>query len=321
MLISLISLIRHYHREWISTFAMSTDVQKKTSFYWKSAASGAIAACFTHVIMVPVDVVKTRMQLAPGIYPNTRTAFRTILKGEGLRGLSLGLGPTNYGYLTQGAFKYGLYELFKANFPRLIGQERAEQNRLLLYLTAGMTAEVIADIFLTPFEAVRIRMVSEPTFARGTLNGIFKITTTEGIVGLYKGFAPLVMKQVPYTAVKLTTFEACEEVIYDRLPPREQLSKGIQLMITTISGFIGGVASAVASHPADTLLTRINVKKGGMWAVLRETGFMGLWAGLLPRMGMVGTLAALQLLTYDAAKVTLFALPTSQGIKQHQNKS
>jgi solute carrier family 25 phosphate transporter 3 len=294
----------------------STVCQKDPSFYTKAAASGALAACFTHVIMVPLDVVKTRMQLSPTAYPNAATAVRTIRSNEGIRGLTLGLGPTNYGYLTQGAFKYGLYELFKTNFPKLIGQQRAEQNATLLYLAAGMTAEAIADIFLTPFEAVRIRMVSQPGFASGTIAGMRKVVAMEGVRGLYKGFAPLLMKQVPYTAVKLATFEACEEFLYSHLK-REEMSNGAQLAVTTVSGFVGGVASAVVSHPADTMLTKINVTEGGLGSVLRQTGITGIWAGLLPRMGMVGVLAALQLLVYDAAKVTLFGLPTSQGIKTH----
>lgn len=296
----------------------ATMATKDGSFYLKSAMSGGIAACFTHFIMVPVDVVKTRMQLEPMAYPNTQSALRSILKSEGPKGLTLGLGPTNYGYFVQGMFKYGLYEYFKNNFARILGQERAERNAHLLYLTAGMTAEAVADVFLTPFEAVRIRLVADPAYSSGTFGAIRRVVGTEGLSGLYRGFAPLVMKQVPYTAVKLTVFEATEELLYDHLlpQPRSDLSSATQLGVSAVSGFVGGVASAVASHPADTLLTRVNVSKSGVWTVLRQLGFSGIWSGLMPRMGMVGVLAALQLLVYDTAKVVLFGLPTSQGIKQ-----
>ena len=294
------------------------NIRKDPAYYAKSACSGALAACFTHFIMVPMDVVKTRMQLSKSIYPNTRSAFRTIWAKEGLRGLSLGLGPTNYGYLTQGFFKYGLYEFFKTNFAKLVGQEKAERNAFFLYLAAGMTAEAIADVFLTPFEAIRIRLVSNPMYASGTFSGIGLMARTEGMRGLYKGFIPLVMKQVPYTAVKLATFEMMEELFYDHLIsiPRQDLSNVAQLGVTTASGLVGGVASAIASHPADTLLTKINASKQGFWSIVQSVSFSNIWAGLMPRMGMVGVLAALQLLVYDAAKVTLFGLPTSQGIKK-----
>lgn len=296
-----------------------TIPRKDASFYAKAATSGGIAACFTHFIMVPVDVVKTRMQLAPAVYPTTQKAFQSILKGEGWRGLALGLGPTNYGYFVQGMFKYGLYEYFKTNFAKILGQECAEKNVHLLYLTAGMTAEAVADVFLTPFEAARIRLVANPKFSVGTASAIRQIVLMEGVSGLYKGFVPLVMKQVPYTAVKLTVFEAAEELLYGRFltKSRHELSNSIQLGVTTVSGFVGGVVSAIASHPADTILTRVNVAGDGkVWPILKQMGLRGIWVGLMPRMGMVGVLAALQLLVYDAAKVALFGLPTSQGIKK-----
>lgn len=291
--------------------------ERDPSFYGKAALSGSIAACFTHFIMVPMDVVKTRMQISKLQYPDTRSAFRTIWKSEGIRGLLLGLGPTNYGYFTQGFFKYGLYEIFKSTFPKVIGQERAERNAFCLYLVAGMTAEAIADIFLTPFEAIRIRLVSNSDYTKGTFQGIRDITRLEGRIGLYKGLIPLMMKQVPYTAVKLATFEMMEELFYDHLisTPRDNLSNSTQLAVTMVSGLVGGVASAIASHPADTLLTKINASEHGVWAALKGTSWQGIWAGLVPRMGMVGVLAALQLLVYDASKVTLFGLGTSRGIK------
>jgi len=236
-------------------------------------------------------------------------------------GLLLGFGPTNYGYLTQGFFKYGLYEYFKTTFAKMVGQQKADSNATLLYLVAGMTAELIADVALTPFEAIRIRMVADPEYARGTASGIYKIYATEGMSTLYKGFIPLVLKQVPYTAVKFAVFEGMLELIYDKIlkKPRHELSKTTQLAVSFVSGFVGGVVSAVASHPADTMLTRVNVAKGSVFVALmdaiRALGFRGIWAGVVPRMGMVGTLAALQLFVYDAAKVYLFGLPTSQGIK------
>ncbi len=79
---------------------------KDSSYYLRSAVSGAIAACTTHVIMVPVDVIKTKMQLNPSQYSTTRGAFGRIVSTEGVAGLMHGLGPTNHGYLTQGFFKY-----------------------------------------------------------------------------------------------------------------------------------------------------------------------------------------------------------------------
>ena len=52
-------------------------------------------------------------------------------------------------------------------------------------------AEFIADIFLCPLEATRIRLVSEPTFAKGVMDGMPKLAATEGMMkGFYSGADP-----------------------------------------------------------------------------------------------------------------------------------
>jgi solute carrier family 25 phosphate transporter 3 len=58
------------------------------------------------------------------------------------------------------------------------------------------------------------------------------------------------------------------------------------------------------SHPADTLVSYLNKAPGaGIGAAVKELGFAGLWAGLGPRIIMIGTLTALQWFIYDGVKV------------------
>jgi len=305
-------------------------------YFYKAGAAGSIACFFTHVGMVPLDVIKTRMQISRQLYPNFLTATKVILAKEGAGGLALGFGPTLYGYSAQGALKYGLYEYFKVKYASMVGHDIAHNHASAVYLAAGMTAEAIADVALTPMEAIRIKLVSQPNYARGTFSGLYKLAQEQGLRGWYQGFVPLVLKQVPYTAVKFCVFEATLKGIDAVLPhPRAEYNKRVQLGITFAAGFVGGVAGAAASHPADTLLTAVNVRSedaaahthGGpapsVWSSLRaassELGWSGIWRGLFPRMGMVGVLAAFQLWIYDAAKVMVFHLPVTQGIPSLQH--
>lgn len=56
--------------------------------------------------------------------------------------------------------------------------------KTLLYLTASASAEFIADIALCPFEAVKVRIQTTiPPFAKGTFDGISKVTAKEGTAG------------------------------------------------------------------------------------------------------------------------------------------
>lgn len=84
-------------------------------FYATSGFAGAVAASITHVILVPADVIKTRIQIDKIKYPSFGSAFRTLVKEEGMSSLALGLSPTLVGYCSQGFLKYGLYEYFKVS--------------------------------------------------------------------------------------------------------------------------------------------------------------------------------------------------------------
>jgi solute carrier family 25 phosphate transporter 3 len=64
-----------------------------------------------------------------------------------------------------------------------------------VYLASAGAAEFFADIALCPLEATRIRMVSEPGFAKGLVEGFSKIAKNEGIGAFYGGFGPILLKQ------------------------------------------------------------------------------------------------------------------------------
>lgn len=88
--------------------------------------------------------------------------------------------------------------------------------------------------------------------------------------------------------------------------PREQCTKGEQLVVTFAAGYIAGVFCAIVSHPADTVVSKMNAVKGSSAGeTLKKLGLMGVWQGLTPRIIMIGTLTAAQWFIYDAVKVWL----------------
>lgn len=69
-------------------------------------------------------------------------------------------------------------------------------------------------------------------------------------------------------------------------------------------GYIAGVFCAIVSHPADTVVSKLNQAKGASaMDVAKKLGWAGMWAGLGPRIVMIGTLTAAQWFIYDAVKV------------------
>merc|ERR1712176_1405560 len=136
--------------------------------------------------------------------------------------------PTAQGYFIQGWFKFGGVEFFKINITNAIGDEAAWNNRQKIYLAASAMAEFIADIFLCPYEACRIRLVSDPTYASGMAACASRMSAEMGFVGaFYSGFVPILFKQIPYTMAKFAVQGKAAEAIYGmRGATPEQLTKG-----------------------------------------------------------------------------------------------
>ncbi len=59
------------------------------------------------------------------------------------------------GYSAQGFGKFGFYEIFKDVYKWLLGPSAA-RFQTVGFLTASACAEVIADVFLCPMEAVSL---------------------------------------------------------------------------------------------------------------------------------------------------------------------
>lgn len=257
-------------------------------------------------------------------------AARRIVSKEGASALLTGFGPTAVGYLVQGGGKFAGYEFFKKKFIDFTGsQEKATQRRTAIYLGASATAEFFADIALCPLEATRIRLVSQRGFASGLSTGFMRLAREEGLRGFYSGFVPLLFKQVPYAVGQFSVHEAAVEVIYRYMGP-ERKAKLTPLQSTGVelgSGVIAGVAAAVLSHPADTLLSAINKGAGDpkqstssrMFSLAREFGPRRLLlTGLGPRIVMTCGLVAGQFVIYAHCK-TLVGAPPS--IEIHKEES
>lgn len=280
--------------------------------YLKGALAGGICCSITHGALCPVDVVKTRIQLDPVKYNQGMIGgFRQVVAAEGAGALATGLGPTVAGYFIQGWFKFGGVEFFKINMAGSMGDEAAWKYRTGIYLVAAACAEFIADIFLCPLEATRIRLVSNPEFADGLMTAFPKIIAQDGFLkGFYSGFGPILLKQVPYTMAKFAVQGSAAEMIYKSIGAEPKTSSsGLNMSVSLSSGVVAGVAAAIISHPADTLLSLINKSEtaGGTGSIpsrltnlAKDMGFQKLCTtGLGARCVMIGTLTAGQFGIFD----------------------
>ncbi|GAA5866571.1 hypothetical protein JCM3774_004017 [Rhodotorula dairenensis] len=286
--------------------------------YTKFFAAGAACCLLSHGGMVPIDVVKTRIQLDPSLKKLGMVGTgRHIIAEEGLRGLATGFGSTAVGYFLQGGAKFAGYEFFKKKLAEASGSyENAVKNRTAIYLGGAAIAEFFADILLTPAEAVRIRLVSDRHYATNMLTGFQRMAAEGGLQELYAGFVPILAKQIPYAVGQFLVNELAHEQVNKRISPerRAQLSATEQSAITLGCGITAGFAAAILSQPADTLLSQINKGHGGkgsaakkLIVLAKQAGPLGLFTGLGPRMIMTAGLVSSQFYLYGLIKNALGA--------------
>ncbi|KAF7166533.1 hypothetical protein CNMCM5623_000158 [Aspergillus felis] len=302
--------------------AKTGKIEPWTPKYYASCTFGGMLACgLTHTAVTPLDLIKCRRQVDSQLYKSNMEAFRVIRSAEGIRGVFTGWSPTFFGYSAQGAFKYGGYEFFKKFYSDLVGPERAHKWKTSLYLAASASAELIADVALCPFEAVKVRtQTTIPPEFKGTFSGISQLVGKEGVAGLYKGLYPLWGRQIPYTMMKFASFETIVEAIYNRLPrKKEEYGKGAQTAVAFTGGYLAGILCAIVSHPADVMVSKLNANRkpgeafgAAMGRIYKDIGFKGLWNGLPVRIVMIGTLTGLQWMIYDSFKIFM-GLPTTGG--------
>lgn len=275
-------------------------------YYGLCGYAGVLSCGITHTMLTPLDMVKCRIQTNPGKYKNIFSGFKVSVAEDGIRGLGKGWAPTAIGYSLQGLGKFGFYELFKIMYSGMLGEELSYTWRTSLYLASSASAEFFADIALCPLEACKVRIQTQPGCSQYLRVVMPQIIKQEGFGGLYKGLGPLWMRQIPYTMMKFAAFERTVELLYKHVvpKPRAECTKGEQLLVTFAAGYIAGVFCAVVSHPADTVVSKLNQEKGSTAIeAAKKLGMAGLWKGLTPRIIMIGTLTAAQWFIYDGAKV------------------
>lgn len=279
-------------------------------YYGVCALGGMLSAGTTHLAITPLDVLKVNMQVYPVKYKSISTCFSTILREQGPSAFRRGWSGKFLGYGSQGACRFGLYEYFKKIYSNVL----IDQNKSFVYFVSSASAEVIANVVLCPFEAIKVRVQAQPHFAKGLADGFPKLYASEGIRGLYKGLIPLWGRNLPFSMVMFSTFEHSVNFLYQNVIQRkkEDCSRPQQLGVTCLAGYAAGSIGSIISNPADNIVASLyNKKADSLGMVVKKIGFVKLFTRSLPiRIMLVGPAVTLQWLFYDSIKV-LSGLPTS----------
>lgn len=285
------------------------------SYVARVGLAGAISCSVTHSLVVPLDNIKTCVQT--GAESAAGAAVR-IVREDGAIALLKGLRPTAVGYWLQGAAKFGGYEALKMLGRKVFWTRDGELHepatlaaRLPLMLGAAGIAEMGACLLLCPLETAKLR-IQMGMGGAGLIGTLSCISQAEGFGALYRGFAPIALRQVPYTMVKLVCYDAIAGMIAQSIR-RARGKEPDPHFVSLSAGLTAGSAAAIVSQPADVLLTRLCgttattqlvecVIASGLWQQIQYMRSMGLrqcYAGLGPRLAMIACVTAAQFALYD----------------------
>ncbi|KAK5836755.1 Thylakoid ADP,ATP carrier, chloroplastic -like protein [Gossypium arboreum] len=169
-------------------------------------AAGACAGMTSTFITYPLDVLRLRLAVEPGYRKMSEVALN-MLREEGFASFYYGLGPSLIGIAPYIAVNFCIFDLVKRALP-----EKYRQKTQASLLTAVVSA-LAATVTCYPLDTVRRQMQMKGTPYKSVLEAIPGIIEREGVIGLYRGFVPNALKNLPNSSIRLTTFDIVKRLV------------------------------------------------------------------------------------------------------------
>jgi len=161
---------------------------------------------------------------------------------------------------------------------------------LIAGLGAGMTEAIFA---VTPSETIKTKLIDDakrpnPQY-RGLIHGTVSIVKTEGILGIYRGLFPVMMRQGANSAVRFTTYSTLKQFVQGVARPGQTLPSTITFGI----GAIAGLVTVYTTMPLDVVKTRMQSLEAKAqyrnsfhcaYRIFTEEGILRFWTGTTPRL-------------------------------------
>ncbi len=285
------------------------EVQLDFSSYLRFCVSGAICASGVHLMVTPLDVIKTKIQTDPDNYPGPISSFQKIVDERGLTGFFNGWIPTFVGFFFWGGFSYSLTEVIRRSLLISAGAEAANLEIQIVLVSASVAA-FFGTFVLVPFESVRIRSVAQPDFGKNIFDVTKRMVKEEGAWSLFSAAPPLLLKEVPFAMAKFSIFTAVTRYLYQAFPAAQEDIQ-LSLLVSLIGGIFGGAMAAVISNPADATISEMKKSVSDVSPldaaknVIERGGYANLMRGLPIRMCFYPLVVSTQFLIYDAIRIYL----------------
>ncbi|XP_028368927.2 solute carrier family 25 member 33 isoform X1 [Phyllostomus discolor] len=186
--------------------------------------SAGSAAFVTNSLMNPIWMVKTRMQLERKVrgskQMNTLQCARHVYRTEGVRGFYRGL-TASYAGISETVICFAIYESLKKclkDAPLAPPPKGAEKNSTNFFglMAAAAVAKGCASCIAYPHEVIRTRLREEGTKYKSFVQTARLVFREEGYLAFYRGLFAQLIRQIPNTAIVLSTYELIVYLLGDR---------------------------------------------------------------------------------------------------------
>ncbi|CAL9758608.1 unnamed protein product [Musa acuminata subsp. burmannicoides] len=274
------------------------------------------------VALYPLSVIKTRMQVASSdvVQKNAFSAFRNMLKVDGIPGLYRGFGTVITGAVPARIIFLTSLEMTKVASLNLVEPFKLSEpvQAALANGIAGMSASLCSQAVFVPIDVVSQKLMVQGYSGFAKYNGGFdvarKIIKSDGIRGLYRGFGLSVMTYSPSSAVWWASYGSSQRVIWRLLGhgnDKENVPSQSKIVcVQATGGIIAGAVASCVTTPLDTIKTRLqvmdNMQKQNVRQVVKrliaEDGWKGFYRGLGPRFFSMSAWGTTMIVAYEYLK-------------------
>jgi len=174
--------------------------------------SAAMAGFTASTATNPIWLIKTRLQLDRAHGSETlsiRTCISRIYQDLGIKGFWKGVTASYWG-ISETVIHFVIYEYLKKQLAIAQNKRKTDEKTMMDFvgfMLCGACSKTVATIVAYPHEVARTRLREENSIYRSFWQTLATVYRNEGRRGLYRGLATQLIRQIPNTAIMMSTYE------------------------------------------------------------------------------------------------------------------